>query len=98
MLLFSSVAVAGSVIPAGPFSVNAAPVGWNRLESRSNIATPVAAKIPDIKAMTIIWRAESLYMALLQAYEITFARRVLLGCPCRIGGCAFSRQTQSEPA
>src|SRR3954452_342899 len=68
MLLFSSVAVAGSEMPAGGFSLKSARAGCNRFERRSSTATPAAAKRPEINAMINIWRAESLYILRLQAY------------------------------
>src|SRR3954468_8598608 len=62
MLFCSSVATAGSVIPAGGVSVNAACDDCNRFEIRSTTATAPAANRPEMMAINKIWRAESLYI------------------------------------
>src|SRR5262245_21023374 len=69
MLFCSSVDVAGSVIPAGDASVNAAVEGSNRVEIRSTTATMPAANRAEIRAISKIWRAESLYMKLLSSLK-----------------------------
>src|SRR6185369_6740153 len=62
MLFCSSVATAGSVIPAGAASESAACEGCRRFENRSKTATAPAAHKPEMMAINKIWRAESLYI------------------------------------
>src|ERR1043165_3587200 len=62
MLFCSSVEVAGSVMPAGGVSENAACDDWKRLLMRSIMTTAPAANNPEIRAINKIWRAKSLYI------------------------------------
>src|SRR6476620_9243831 len=69
MLFCSSVDVAGSLIPGGGDSTNAAVEGWNLFEMRSATATMPEANSAEIKAINKIWRAESLYIKLLSSLK-----------------------------
>src|ERR1700750_3324183 len=83
MLFCSSVEVAGSLIPAGGVSLNAACDGRKRLLMRLTTIAPPAAKIPEIRAINKIWRAETLYIKVCLSKFLKSGKRwltSLLGC------------------
>src|SRR5215813_8463702 len=83
MLFCSSVAVVGSVMPAGAVSEYAACEGWKRLLIRSITTTTPAANNPEIRAMSKIWRAESLYIkpsSLSKILDLAGYQTSVVGC------------------